>query len=411
MNDRSHAEDYRGEEGTPRMTTLVAATPKMPAMSGANALVQRTLGEVQVAVMMAKQFPRDKIAAKEKLTTDCCREGLAAKATYTYNRGGTEIVGPTIRFAEAAKNAWGNLQSGYRELTRSVGHDGVGVSEIEAFAWDTENNTRESTVFIVRHWRDTKKGGYALKDERDIRELLSNQAKRVERTCILNSIDGDIIEDGLKQCETTLTTNVKVTPERLENMLKSFAEFGVSKDQIEKRIQRRYDAINPPLLISLTKIFNSIKDGMSKAEEWFEPIETDDKDKPKATGNDGVAETLKKKKAKAAGADQETGEIKTQETKQPENEQEKPGSNSESQFSVKQIPIRGKPDNGTEPDYDSWYNHFAGMVQLAPDGDSLMKLQLNNNKILQQMETRDPDCFKDCMEIMQSKDDFFKKAP
>ncbi len=330
--------DQQNENSAPE--TIVAAVPRQNAMmasAGANALVQRTLGEVQVAVMMAKQFPRDKIAAKEKLMTDCCREGLAAVSTYTYARGGTEITGPTIRFAEAAKNAWGNLQSGYRELTRSRGQDGVGMSEVEAFAWDTENNTRESTTFIVRHWRDTKKGGYALTEERDIRELIANQAKRIERTCILNSVDGDIIEAGLAQCSTTLSTTVKVTPERIQSMLKMFEEYGVTVGQIEKRIQRRAEAINPAVIIALTKIFNSMKDGMSKAEDWFEPEVIDAaKEEEKAKGgNKAVKEKLKK--AKEAGADPETGEIKDDKKPEPTPapapapiEQEKPAAEPES---------------------------------------------------------------------------------
>lgn len=289
-----------------------AASPVSMA-AGAQALVQRTLAEVQVAVMMAKQFPRDKIYAREKLVNDCCREGLAAVATYSYSRGGSDVTGPTIRFAEAVKNAWGNLQSGFRELSRQKGVDGVMQSEVEAFAWDAENNTRESTVFIVKHWRDTKKGGYELKDERDIRELISNQAKRVERTCIINSIDGDIIEAGLRQCNETLTKTIVITPERITSMVKMFAEYNVTKDQLEKRIQRRIDTINSALMISLTKIFNSLKDGMSKPEDWFDMGE----EKPK-TGNEGLKQKLQpqkepepeaKKEDDEPAHDPETGEI------------------------------------------------------------------------------------------------------
>ena len=319
MNDTATA---RQDEGN--MPTIVAATPRMPATGSANALVQRTLGEVQVAVMMAKQFPRNKIESKEKLETDCMREGLAAVALYSYARGGTEITGPTIRFAEAAKGAWGNIQSGFRELTRSVGSDGVGVSEVEAFAWDTENNTRQSTTFIIRHWRDTKKGGYALKDERDIRELIANQAKRVERTCILNSIDGDIIEAGLQQCGKTLNQKVTITPEKIKSMVSAFSEYGVTNEQLEARLQRRIDTINSAGMISLTKIYNSIKDGMSRAEDWFDSSDADEDDKKdKKTGNEATKESLRKKKAKDAGADPATGEIKKSEP-EPEAEQAVP---------------------------------------------------------------------------------------
>lgn len=300
--------------------SIVATSPRgLSPNAGAQALVQRTLGEVQVAVMMAKQFPRDKIESTEKLLNACCSEKLASLAVYSYSRGGTDITGPTIRLAEAAKRAWGNMQSGWRELSRTKGHDGVGVSEVEAFAWDTENNTRESTTITVRHWRDTKKGGYALTDERDIRELLGNQAKRIERGCILNSIDGDIIEAALEQVDKTLNQKVTITPEKIQGMIAAFSEYGVSQGQIENRIQRRIDAINPALIIALTKIFNSLKDGMSKSSDWFEPEEGGEEDKAPAKGNQGVKDKLSKKDkeaaAKKAGADPETGELPNDESK------------------------------------------------------------------------------------------------
>lgn len=309
---------------TPATTTSLVTRPnQMMQTAGANALVQRTLGEVQVAVMMAKQFPRDKIESRDKLINACCGLELATLAVYSYSRGGTEITGPTIRMAEAAKRAWGNMQSGYRELSRMKGPDGVGVSEVEAFAWDTENNTRESTTITVRHWRDTKKGGYALTDERDIRELLSNQAKRIERTCILNSIDGDLIEGALSQVAATLASKVQVTPETIASMVKKFEDFKVTPEQLAKRIQRRIEAINGPLMVSLGKIYNSLKDGMSKAEDWFEPeVAVEPADEEPKGGNAKVKAALAKKAAKA-GADPETGELPAEKSgKQPEGEPE-----------------------------------------------------------------------------------------
>jgi hypothetical protein len=283
----------------PKGETTIAATPnKSLQTAGADAMVQRNIGEVQVAVMMAKKFPRNKIEAKEKLITDCCREGLAQVSMYTYARGGTNIKGPSIRLAEAAKNAWGNMQSGWREITRTI-VGGVGMSEIEVFAWDTENNTRSSVTFTVNHWRDTKQGGYAIKEERDIYELCANQAARRERACILKMIDGDMIEAAVEQCEITLTTKVKVTPERIGTMVKAFLDnYGITQEQIEARVQRRIDAINAPLMISLTNIYNSLKDGMSKPQDWFEAKPEEAGKEPPKKGAEAVKEALNKKQTK-----------------------------------------------------------------------------------------------------------------
>ena len=46
--------------------------------------------------------------------------------------------------------------------------------------------------------------------------------------------------------------------------------------QLEARIQRRFDSITPAQVVGLRKIIVSIKDGMSKPEDWFEPIAKDE---------------------------------------------------------------------------------------------------------------------------------------
>lgn len=256
--------------------------------SAASAETQRAIAEVQAAILLAKQFPRDRVAAYERIMNECCREGLAEVAVYEYARGGTQITGPSIRLAEALAREWGNIQAGWKEVSR---HNGV--SEIEAWAWDVETNVRYPISFHVRHWRDTKKGGYQLTDERDIYELCANQASRRLRACILRALPGDVVEAAVKQCETTLATKVQVTPERIKNMVAEFGKFGVTKEQLEKRVQRRIDTITGAQMMTLIKIYNSLRDGMSNAGDWFEVAEAE---APKK-GNEGAKEALKSKDA------------------------------------------------------------------------------------------------------------------
>jgi hypothetical protein len=100
--------------------------------------------------------------------------------------------------------------------------------------------------------------------------MVANQGARRMRACILGVIPGDVKEAAVKQCEETLRVKVNVTPEKIQNMLKAFAELGVSQEMIEGRIQRHVEAITPALLVQLTKIFNSLKDGMSAVQDWFQ---------------------------------------------------------------------------------------------------------------------------------------------
>jgi len=224
----------------------------------------RETTEVQSAIFIAKQFPRSPVEVADKIGNDCQRPTLAEHAVYSYSRGGSLVSGPSIRLAEALARHWGNLQYGYRELERREG-----VSTVEAFAWDVETNTRRTQVFHISHIRNTKKGSYKLEDERDIYELMANQASRRVRACILALIPADLVEYAVQQCEATLKAHADTSAEGIKKMLTAFEEYGVSRQQLEGRVACRLEAIHPAQMVGLKKIYASLRDGMSVVADWF----------------------------------------------------------------------------------------------------------------------------------------------
>ena len=230
----------------------------------------RATQEVQAALVIAKKFPRDERLAIQKIKNSCQRPSLANQAIYQYAKGGQNIEGPSIRLAEAVAQHWGNITFGFRVLAVHRGDDGVPVSEVEAYAWDLESNTKRPAHFQVRHWRDKKGGGHQLTDEREIYELVANMAQRRVRACIQSVIPGDVFDEAVEQCTETMKADADTSPTAQKNIVAAFAKFGVSKQQIEKRIQRNLDSITPAQVVSLRKILQSMKDGMSGPGEWFE---------------------------------------------------------------------------------------------------------------------------------------------
>jgi len=251
---------------------------------------ERALAEVQGAIVLAKKFPRNQLESIDRIMTACQRPGLAEQALYSYARGGTEITGPSIRLAECIAQNWSNLQFGIKEVEQRSGE-----STVEAFCWDVETNVRQVKIFQVKHERHTKKGSYRLEDPRDIYEAVANQGARRLRACILGIIPGDVIEQAQNQCEATLKAKADTSTEALKKLVDAFIMFGITKDQIEKRIQRRLDTITPAQLIQLRKVFNSLKDGMSTAADWFEVTAPAEKD----ASADLVGKLKAKKAAKA----------------------------------------------------------------------------------------------------------------
>lgn len=265
--------------------------------SGANAVDQvRAIAEVQAAMTIARANPRDPVVAMDRIINACTRQSLAEKAVYVYARGGQNISGASIRLAEALAQNWGNVQYGVRELSAKGG-----VSEMQAYAWDVETNTKREIVFSVAHKRFTKRGAYDLTDARDIYELTANQGARRLRTCILSIIPGDVVERAVKQCQITMQANVDCSPEKIKQLLNAFADYGVTKSMIEARIQRRIEGITAGQVVNLRNIYASLKDGMGVASDYFDV---------NATGApaEGDKPTPEKKTAKAVTAKPQSAE-------------------------------------------------------------------------------------------------------
>jgi hypothetical protein len=249
---------------------------------------RRAMSEVQAALMVAAGRPRDMVAAQDRIRTACQRPRLAELSQYSYSRGGTEITGPSIRLLETIAGAWGNLQYGFRELEQRQGE-----SQVEAFAWDLETNTKAVRVFSMPHVIGTKRGPKQLTDSRDIYEWVANQAQRRVRACLQEVIPRDIVEDATDECTKTMHTKDPVTPEKTAKLVEAFGAFGVTKEQIEARLQRKIDTMQPAQMVSLRRIYMSLKDGMSQPGEWFAQPEAEKPADAPAT----LKEKLRKRKA------------------------------------------------------------------------------------------------------------------
>ncbi|MHC5407302.1 hypothetical protein ACYRE2_00070 [Listeria seeligeri] len=269
----------------------------------AHATASREMEEVKGQIFMAQNFPRNQYQAQIRILEACKRLGLAETAIYQYPRGGQKIIGPSIRLAEVLAQNWGNISFGVKELERSE-HESTAM----AYAWDAETNTRTEKIFTVPHKRTTKKGAQMVTDERDIYELVANMGSRRLRACLLSVIPGDVVEAAMQQCNETLRNGGGEKPlkERVGAMLTYFKEqYGVTQSQIENRFGYKTDSFSEYDLVQTKNIINSIRDGMSKIEDWF------DKDVPTAakTSKSDLAKELESEKEEVEINDEEVNKI------------------------------------------------------------------------------------------------------
>ena len=238
-----------------------------PQRAGTSMLSTREAQEVQAAVFMAKQFPRNENEALARIMRSCERVGLAQKAVYSYPKGGTRVTGPSVRLAEAVAQAWGNIQSGVVELEQREGE-----STCMAYCWDIETNTRECKIFTVKHQISTKNGMKVLTDPRDIYELVANQGARRKRACILNVIPGDIIDEAVARCNKTLSgNNRRPLIDRLRDTVEQFQKmYSIPLASIEKYFGYPLDVFTEQDGMTLVGIYNALRDGAARREDYFQ---------------------------------------------------------------------------------------------------------------------------------------------
>lgn len=229
-------------------------------------MVSRQAQEVQAACVIARKFPRDENEAYKRIMRACARVGLAEKAEYTFPRGDQKVMGPSIRLAEAIAQNWGNLDYGVIEVDNKDGE-----SQLMAYAWDLETNTRVTKMFSVKHQRDTRNGPKVLTDGRDIYEATANFGARRVRACILGIIPGDVVEGAVKECRKTLKGENKTPIEdRVKVMLNTFEkDLRVTTKDIETYLGYSAKSFSESDLIKMRGVYQSISDGMSTPDSYF----------------------------------------------------------------------------------------------------------------------------------------------
>lgn len=225
----------------------------------------RAIAEAQGKLIIAKRFPRDEVTSYAKAMEACQRPTMANKAFYSFARGGSKVEGPTIRFAEELARCWGNIDYGIKELSQDDGK-----SEMQAYAWDLETNAQSVQNFTNPHQREVSGKMKALTSQRDIYENNANMATRRLRARILAILPAWFVEDAIAECKKTIAgSNSEPLIDRVKKMVVQFSKLGVTQEQIEQRLKRKIETMSVDDLVDYIGIYNAIKQGESKAAEWF----------------------------------------------------------------------------------------------------------------------------------------------
>lgn len=264
------------------------------AETSSTALAEQAKAAVQARWIMAMQRPRDLMQSRQRLLDDCARPGFAETAIYR-KPVGDGVEGPSIRMAEAAARAMGNI---YCEVT-AIYDDAqkrivrVSATDLEAnlsFPMDvTIAKTIERSKPLpgrkIVGTRKNSKGYDVFIIEATDEEILDKEratASKAMRTCLLRLIPGDILEEAIERCYATRRGEIAKDPTQArKRMVDAFASLGISAAQLAEHLGHPVDATTPDELDRMRSLHAALKD---KETTWSEVM-----DAVKAERNGGAS--------------------------------------------------------------------------------------------------------------------------
>lgn len=229
----------------------------------------RAATQVQAAVYLAREFPRDERAAEKRMLQACQRIELAEAAFYAYEKGGKTVSDLTVHAACEIALIWGNIDFGLTEMRRD---DEYGQSEMLAYAWELESNARITSTFIVPHLRSA--GGKRLTDPRDVYEINTSQGNRRMRAAILKVLPRWYVDCARRALRDTLRRSIEQSKKPLKQQIQEAAawfegKFGINVGQLEHWAGRPVDRWDADQLVALRTLGHTLTRGEIRVDEAF----------------------------------------------------------------------------------------------------------------------------------------------
>lgn len=232
---------------------------------------------VEARYTVAINRPRDLDKVRERIMANCRRIGFAEAAIYRKPIGNDKSrwpTGPSIRFAEAAIQAMGNVTvetiTVYDDPEKRIVR--VTVTDLEANIPYSQDVTIQKTV----ERKFLKQGDTPISSRKNSRgettylmaatddDILNKQNALISkaiRTLGLRLVPGDLIDEGMFVCRETQAKGDADPNAAKRRLLDAFASIGVSVEQIKDYLGHNGASLNPKEREDLLAIHAAIKDG------------------------------------------------------------------------------------------------------------------------------------------------------
>lgn len=234
--------------------------------------------EIDTLISTARAYPRSiSQAQKRMLDLVTLDEESADDAVYSLPRGGKALEGPSIRFAEAAAQCWGNCRVAARTTVVDKREKYV---EAEGFFLDAETNV--ATLARIRR-RISDKRGNCFAD--DMILVTSNAAQSIaRRNAILAGIPKAVWKKPYEAARKVIMGDIKTLANRRADAIKAMQRFGLTEAQVLQLMNvKGIEDIDQEKLVPLRGMFSSLTNGDVTVEELMRAVEPERKERVTAS--------------------------------------------------------------------------------------------------------------------------------
>ena len=231
-----------------------------------NALATILRADIDVQITTAKQYPRSiALFKKTALSMACLDEETAASCFYSLPRAGKAIEWPSVRLAEIAVSAWGNIRYGARVIS-----DDGRIMTAQGMCHDMQTNC-SATVEVRR--RVTDKRGRRFSD--DMIVVTGNAACSIAmRNAIFKVVPMAYLREVYLAARKTAIGDAKTLVNRRAEAIAHFAKMGVDEKRVLAVLGKGgIEEVGLDELATLRGLATAIKDGDTSVDEAFPPVQ------------------------------------------------------------------------------------------------------------------------------------------
>lgn len=246
------------------MTSVQEVEAEVLRPEGASSIQALEAAAVDQQIATAKRYPRDVSTflrrAREMIGED---KDLAGEMGFELERGGKAIVGPSVRLAEVALNAWGNVRVNI--VDEPVG-PGDRALRVYATAHDLETNVA-IRVPVVR--RITTREGKQYGDDL-IQTTYAAAVSIAFRNATFRIVPRVYVGDLYREAMKVAAGEIKDMPTARKEFVAAWAGVGLSKERLFAGLGiEGIDAVTHEHLGALRALYGRVKRGEVKVETLF----------------------------------------------------------------------------------------------------------------------------------------------